>query len=65
MAKIKTKTTKKPLNKAEDKAKDPDVNDINRKLAAILLFQQLHREKPKKGGLSDVNINESNDKAPK
>lgn len=55
MAKIKTKTAKKPLNNAEDKAKDPDVNDVKRKLAALLLFQQLHREKPKKGGLSDVN----------
>lgn len=58
MAKIKTKTAKKPLNKAEDKAKDPDVNDIKRKLATLLLFQQLHKEKPKKGSLSDVDKND-------
>ena len=55
MAKIKTKTAKKPLNKAEDAAKDPDVNDVNKKLAAILLFQQLHREKPKSGALADMS----------
>lgn len=55
MAKIKTKTAKKPLNKAEDKAKDPDVNDVKRKLATLLLFQQLHKEKPKKGSLSSVD----------
>lgn len=55
MAKITTKVAKKPLNKKEDKATDPDMNDVKRKLAALLLFQQLHREKPKKGGLSNVN----------
>lgn len=56
MAKIKTKTAKKPLNNVEDKAKDPDINDVKRKLATLLLFQQLHKEKSqKKGSLSNVD----------
>lgn len=56
MAKIKTKTAKKPLNNAEDKAKDPDINDVKRKLAALLLYQQLHKEKnTKPGSLSNVD----------
>lgn len=58
MAKINVKTAKKPLNNKEDKAKDPDVNDVKRKLAALLLFQQLHKERPKKGSLSKVDTND-------
>lgn len=61
MAKIKTKTAKKPLNKAEDAAKDPDVNDVKKKLAALLLFQQLHREKPKNGSLSGIKDEKTSD----